>query len=282
MPRDEGDAALQYGAFGGMPEYCGARRHERLGGRAGVYLPPPPGPAGGGDRGERRGDRLSPFAREHPRQAVWRPLGRWRGPRSSADPGCQPLSRSRPRAGSRLHQALSGSVERQDLDPERHRAPRDRAALGRGRSAERPSPVLPRSPGADHHPRPRRRDAMIQTIRIGTLLRETVSSPYRNLVTRPTGAAIRNRIQAAIADSDCHTALLDFSDIELLDLSCADEVVAKLLLDGGERGARFVVLSGLREDQHEAIEHVLTTHRLVVAAMPCGEHPAPRLLGWVT
>jgi hypothetical protein len=124
---------------------------------------------------------------------------------------------------------------------------------------------------------------MIQTIRIGTLLRETVASPYRNLVTRPTGAAIRNRIQAALAHSDCHTALLDFSDIELLDLSCADEVVAKLLLDdGGKRGVRFVVLSGLREDQHEAIEHVLTTHRLAVAAMPGGEHPAPRLLGWVT
>jgi hypothetical protein len=123
---------------------------------------------------------------------------------------------------------------------------------------------------------------MIQTIRIGTLLRETVSSPYRNLVTRPTGAAIRNRIQAAIADSNCRTALLDFSDIELLDLSCADEVVAKLLLDGGERGTRFVVLSGLREDQHEAIEHVLTTHRLAVAAVPGGEHLAPRLLGWVT
>ena len=43
-----------------------------------------------------------------------------------------------------------------------------------------------------------------------------------------------------------------------------------------------MVLSGLREDQHEAIEHVLTTHRLAVAAMPGGEHPAPRLLGWVT
>jgi hypothetical protein len=123
---------------------------------------------------------------------------------------------------------------------------------------------------------------MIQTIRIGTLLRETVAAPYRNLVTRPTGAAIRNRIQAALAHSDCHTALLDFSDIELLDLSCADEVVAKLLLDDGQRGVQFVVLCGLREDQHEAIEHVLTTHRLAVAAMPCAEHPAPRLLGWVT
>jgi hypothetical protein len=123
---------------------------------------------------------------------------------------------------------------------------------------------------------------MIQTIHIGTLLRETVASPYRNLVTRPTGAAIRNRIRAAIADSDCHTALLDFSDIELLDLSCADEVVAKLLLDDGRERGVLVVLSGLREDQHEAIEHVLTTHRLAVAAMPGGEHPAPRLLGWVT
>ena len=36
---------------------------------------------------------------------------------------------------------------------------------------------------------------MIQTIQIGHLLRETVASPYRNLVTRPTGAAVRNRIE---------------------------------------------------------------------------------------
>ena len=100
---------------------------------------------------------------------------------------------------------------------------------------------------------------MIQTIYIGHLLRETVTSPYRNLVTRPTGAAIRNRIQAALADSGCLTALLDFSGIELLDLSCADEVVAKLLLSDAERGGPAVVLRGLRED-----------------------HAGPRLLGWVT
>jgi sugar/nucleoside kinase (ribokinase family) len=124
---------------------------------------------------------------------------------------------------------------------------------------------------------------MIQTIHIGHLLRETVASPYRNLVTRPTGAAIRNRIQETMADSDCLTALLDFSGIELLDFSCADEVVAKLLLAAEERGGRFVVLQGLREDQHEAIEHVLTHHRLAIAAVGQGEgHAEPRLLGWVT
>ena len=124
---------------------------------------------------------------------------------------------------------------------------------------------------------------MIQTIHIGRLLRETVASPYRNLVTRPTGAAIRNRIQEALVNSDCLTALLDFSGVELLDFSCADEVVAKLLLDDEERGGPVVVLQGLREDQHEAIEHVLTHHRLVVAAVAPGEaHESPRLLGWVT
>ena len=98
---------------------------------------------------------------------------------------------------------------------------------------------------------------MIQTIRIGRLLRETVTLPYRCLVTRPTGAAVRTRIEAALAHSDCHTAWLDFSDVELLDLSCADEVVAKLLLAEPVTPAPFLVLRGLREEQHEAIEHVL-------------------------
>jgi hypothetical protein len=119
---------------------------------------------------------------------------------------------------------------------------------------------------------------MIQTIRIGHLLREAVAAPYRNLVTRPTGAAVRTRIEETLAHSDCLTALLDFSEIELVDLSCADEVVAKLLLV--RRPACFVVLQGLREDHHEAIDHVLTHNRLAVAAVPPGSRE-PRLLGWV-
>lgn len=119
---------------------------------------------------------------------------------------------------------------------------------------------------------------MIQTIRIGHLLREAVAAPYRNLVTRSTGAAVRIRIEETLASSDCMTALLDFSEIELVDLSCADEVVAKLLMAGGT--AYFVVLQGLREDHHEAIDHVLTHHRLAVAAVPPGSRE-PRLLGWV-
>jgi hypothetical protein len=119
---------------------------------------------------------------------------------------------------------------------------------------------------------------MIQTIRIGHLLREAVAAPYRNLVTRSTGAAVRIRIEEALAGSNCMTALLDFSGIELVDLSCADEVVAKLLLT--HQTAYFLVLQGLREDHHEAIDHVLTHHGLAIAAVPPG-CVAPRLLGWV-
>jgi predicted alpha/beta-fold hydrolase len=111
---------------------------------------------------------------------------------------------------------------------------------------------------------------MIETIRIGHLLRETATSPYRHLVTRPTGAAVRNRIEAALSRSDCLTALLDFSDIELLDFSCAEEIVAKLLLAQAAQRPRFVVLRGLRDDQHDAIEQVLTHHRLAArAAFAC-------------
>ncbi len=124
---------------------------------------------------------------------------------------------------------------------------------------------------------------MIETIRIGHLLRETAATPYRNLITRPTGAAVRDRIEAALAESDCGTAFLDFSDIELLDFSCADEVVAKLLLADAERRGRVLVLLNLREDQHEAIEQVLIHHGLALVTVGSADGEAtPQLIGWVT
>jgi len=121
---------------------------------------------------------------------------------------------------------------------------------------------------------------MIETISLGHLLRETTASPYRNLVTRPTGAAVRNRIEETLSHSDCPTALLDFSGIGVLDFSCAEEIVAKLLLGQVSSRSRFVVLQGLRDDQHEAIEQVLTHHRLAVVAIVHDCEPV--LLGWVS
>ncbi|HEU5048695.1 MAG TPA: hypothetical protein VFU00_00130 [Gemmatimonadales bacterium] len=119
---------------------------------------------------------------------------------------------------------------------------------------------------------------MIETFRLHQLLRETVSAPYRCLVTRPTGAAIRTRIEDRLAVSACITALLDFAEVEIIDFSCADEVVAKLVLGQGDGSGRFVVLRGLGEHQIEAVEHVLNHRRLAVMAVS-DEPEAPSVLG---
>jgi hypothetical protein len=121
---------------------------------------------------------------------------------------------------------------------------------------------------------------MIETISVGHLLRETAATPYRNLVTRPTGAAVRTRIEDALSRSDCLTALLDFSDIELIDFSCAEEIVAKLLLAQAFGHPRFLILRGLRDDQHDAIEQVLRHHGLAIAALVSDGEPV--LLGWIS
>jgi len=119
---------------------------------------------------------------------------------------------------------------------------------------------------------------MIHTIIVKRVLREAVQVPYGNLVTRSTGAAVRTSIERAIAATGCTTALLDFAEVGLLDFSCADEVIAKLLLRTEPQVDRYVVLRGLREDHSEAIDHVLNHHRLAVLALP-GPGTAPTVLG---
>lgn len=120
---------------------------------------------------------------------------------------------------------------------------------------------------------------MIATFQLHRVLREAVATPYRNLVTRSTGAAVRGRIEATLADTGSHTAVLDFSEVACLDFSCADEIVAKLLLASAEPG-RVVVLRGLHDDLRDAIEHVLIHHKLACAAwLPGGE---AALLGWAS
>lgn len=106
------------------------------------------------------------------------------------------------------------------------------------------------------------------TIRMERVLRETVQTVYTDLVTRNTGRLVRTSIRERISASAPALALLDFADVGLVDFSCADEVIAKLILDPPE-GA-FLVLQGLREEQLEAIEHVLEHHDLAA----CVQDPA--------
>ncbi len=107
---------------------------------------------------------------------------------------------------------------------------------------------------------------MILTLRVDDFLRGAVAIPTRDLLTRPTGAAVRGRIVSAIAAAEQPTACLDFGAVGLIDFSCADEVVAKLLrvLATG----RYVVLRGLDDTHAEAIHYVLARQELSVVVVP--------------
>ena len=119
---------------------------------------------------------------------------------------------------------------------------------------------------------------MMERIDLAPLLREAVATTYCDLVTRPTGVLVRSQIEARIASSPFPFTLLDFSSIGLLDFSCADEVVAKLLLnDDGER-PRFVVLRGVSDSHRDALDHVLEHHQLTIVAL-AAEDQVPCLLG---
>jgi hypothetical protein len=120
---------------------------------------------------------------------------------------------------------------------------------------------------------------MVTTIALGELVADCVPGrAVRSLVTRPTGQAVRNRIEAVLASSGATVAFLDFSALDLIDFSCADEVVAKLLLHTGPTPERYLVLVGLHDHQDEEIDHVLTRRNLAVLAFK-DRASRPRLLG---
>lgn len=111
---------------------------------------------------------------------------------------------------------------------------------------------------------------MMMHIDVSSVLRQTLSCElYSNLVTRPTGAAVRMQIEALLGDSRERTlTVIDFSHVGMIDFSCADEVVAKLLLRyvAEERQHReaYFLFRGVTEDHWDAIEAVLERHRLAL------------------
>jgi hypothetical protein len=122
---------------------------------------------------------------------------------------------------------------------------------------------------------------MRERIDLAPILRESVTTSYSDLITRPTGIAVRGLVEQRIAASPHPTTQLDFGSIGLVDYSCADEVVAKLLLRVPEDRPRFVVLVNLSDSQQDAIEQVLETHQLSVTAVTVTS-PKPCVLGWRT
>ncbi len=102
------------------------------------------------------------------------------------------------------------------------------------------------------------------------MVRRSIATLYSHLVTRPTGQALRFGIEAQITELGalCLT-VLDFSQVVVLDYSCADETVAKLILrfQRPDRPAEAYFIARGVDDRHfETIDSVLTRQNLVIAA----------------
>lgn len=110
------------------------------------------------------------------------------------------------------------------------------------------------------------------TSAVHTVLRASVARLYSNLVTRPTGRAVRMAIERQLAEvQGASLAILDFSEVGIVDFSCADEVIAKLLLRHREPEERvpdaFFLAQGVCEHHREPIEVVLARHGLVLVTV---------------
>ena len=104
-------------------------------------------------------------------------------------------------------------------------------------------------------------------IDVGRLLQHSATSRYSHLVTRPTGRAVRIAIEAQLSEtSGTLLSIIDLSEVTVIDFSCADEVVAKLLMrflqkDGP--GDTLFVFRGLDTRHHEPIQAVLERQTLL-------------------
>ena len=135
-------------------------------------------------------------------------------------------------------------------------------------------------------------------IDVAAIVTSAVASRGHNLVTRPTGRAVREAIEQRLAQTtpspartapfpartapSPHVMLIDFTRVRILDFSCADEVVAKLLLrfHGPDRpGNIFFLFRAVDEMHRHAVEEVLERHGL---AAVCDVGDGFQLLGPAT
>ena len=109
---------------------------------------------------------------------------------------------------------------------------------------------------------------------VRALLERSVANLYSHLVTRPTGRAVRLAIESQLEEFRTPAlSLVDLSSVAILDYSCADEVIAKLLLRNGERGGgAFFVLRGVQAHHRDPIQTVLERHDLAVVAETASDH----------
>ena len=102
-------------------------------------------------------------------------------------------------------------------------------------------------------------------VKMADIFRSAVEAREIHMVTRDTGRRVRAeaaRIVASLEEGGLLT--LDFDGVGIIDYSCADEFLAKLLtrLIAGEYGEKYVCLSNLNASQEENIAVALEKKRL--------------------
>jgi len=127
-------------------------------------------------------------------------------------------------------------------------------------------------------------------IDVGQVLQRTVTSLYSYLVTRPTGRAVRMAIETQLQDAgERSLSLIDLSEVAILDFSCADEVVARLLERSHENRAHeaFFVFRGIHDPHRDQIQSVLERRGLAAVAETredvyelLGERTTPEERAW--
>jgi hypothetical protein len=112
------------------------------------------------------------------------------------------------------------------------------------------------------------------------VMKDFLMNGSRNLVTRETGKRMREALEERLQkEPSGEVIILDFKGVGILDYSCADEIVAKLIsrLNAGEYGERYLLLRGLNPTQKENIEVALERKHL--AALFLNEEKKWEVLG---
>ncbi len=105
------------------------------------------------------------------------------------------------------------------------------------------------------------------SIDVGAIVARTLAPHRPNLVTRPTGRAVRAAIEKRLRGTAQapFVSLIDFTRIRVLDFSCADEVVAKLLvryMKADRPRDVFFLFRAVGEVHGQSVEEVLRRHGL--------------------
>jgi hypothetical protein len=105
------------------------------------------------------------------------------------------------------------------------------------------------------------------TYDVRELMDEYLTRGSDNLVTRETGRSIREAIEARLErEPEGAVVAMDFSHVGIIDFSCADEIISKLVarLQSLEYGDKYLVLLGLTPTHEENIAVALERKKLAV------------------